>query len=177
MARGASSNNLFPRYNLCYYNLIMKYFYLTVALFLFLVEARANVELKEFYTDGCTLFMDNYPKHKEKSWRHCCVIHDLRYWYGGNKSEKDQTDLDLKACVEKSYSAFLANLMYRGIRIGNSSPIKHKTHWGWGWVEKKPAYFNLTEEETQYVKTKFETLDLKEDKVSIPDFINRYLSK
>lgn len=162
----------------------MKYFYLTSALFLLFVQAlfspeakASNIELKEFYTDGCTLFIDHYPKHKEKSWRHCCVIHDLRYWYGGTTDQKNAADLDLKLCVENAYSKFLADLMYRGIKVGQISPIKHKTQWGWGWVEKKPASFELTEEENQYVKIKFETLDLKEDKVSIPDFINRYLSK
>src|SRR5512136_747981 len=40
-------------------------------------------QIEPFTTDGCSDFFDGVPMAEVKIWRHCCVIHDLRYWMGG----------------------------------------------------------------------------------------------
>ena len=89
--------------------------------------------LKPFYTDGCTLFVDG-PIDRPNLWRHCCVAHDLRYWFGGSNHDLDKTDLKLKSCVEKVAGPVWAEVIYQGVRLGHKSPIKNKTHWSWGWM-------------------------------------------
>ncbi len=89
-------------------------------------------QLKPFVTDFCTLFIDG-PPTEPNLWKHCCIEHDLHYWYGGTLKDQADADLKLKTCVEKSAGSFWANLIYSGVRAGHYSPIKNKYKWGWGW--------------------------------------------
>lgn len=123
--------------------------------------------LKAFFTDGCTLFIDG-PKDQPALWRHCCVEHDLRYWFGGSQDDRNATDLRLKACVEKVAGANWANLIYYGVKTGQISPIKNKTHWNWGWKEKR-EYGPLTFDEISAVKLELSYLTVPE--VDMSEFI------
>ena len=105
--------------------------------------------LKPFETDGCTMFIDG-PPSQPTLWRHCCVEHDMRYWFGGDYQDRDKTDLRLKSCVQNVAGEKWAELIYEGVRIGHSSPIKNKTTWGWGW-ETERQNTKLTTEESNYV--------------------------
>lgn len=156
----------------------MKQFYIYSTLFLLLVSLDANSKagLKPFYTDGCTMFVDQ-NNDNSKNWRHCCVNHDLRYWFGGESKDKDISDLDLKACVTEAANEKLANLMYKAIRLGNLSPIKHKTHWGWGWYTKMKKNAPLTDDQKNIVKVELKKLDLTNEKIDIDLFIDRYLTE
>lgn len=120
----------------------------------------SSPSLKPFFTDGCTLFVDG-PVGQAKLWRHCCVEHDLRYWFGGSKDDRNATDLRLRSCVKKAAGAYWANLIYYGVKTGQFSPIKNKTHWNWGWKEKR-KYAPLTSEEKNIAKTEVSRLTLSE---------------
>ena len=114
--------------------------------------------LKPFFTDGCTLFVDG-PPNKPGLWRDCCILHDMRYWYGGNQSNMNQADLNLKSCVNSVAGSKWAELLYLGVRTGHHSPIRNKTHWSWGWLTPR-ALSELTVSENEYVKTEIERLNI-----------------
>ena len=88
--------------------------------------------LKSFETDGCTLFIDG-PPGRPNLWRHCCVEHDLRYWIGGNLSDRNNADLRLRSCVEAASSKTWSDIIYWGVKTGQRSPIKFNFRWNWGW--------------------------------------------
>lgn len=92
-----------------------------------------NQGLKTFTTDGCTLFIDGPPRQSQL-WRHCCVEHDLRYWFGGSLNDRDTADLRLRSCVEKAASKTWADIIYWGVKTGQHSPIKFSHRWSWGWI-------------------------------------------
>lgn len=127
----------------------------------------AESKLKPFETDGCTMFVDGTPKNPGL-WRNCCVEHDLRYWFGGSKADMDATDVRLKSCVEKVAGATWANIIYSGVRAGHHSPVKNKTQWNWGWVEKR-EYKPLTLPEVAVIKSELRTLQVPE--VNMEEFI------
>lgn len=100
-------------------------------------------------TDGCTMFVDGTPK-KPGLWTHCCEEHDMRYWFGGDQEDMDKTDLRLKACVKEVAGNTWAEIIYIGVRVGHSSPVKNKTQWSWGWNEKRED-IKLDKSERDYV--------------------------
>lgn len=117
--------------------------------------------LKTFETDGCTLFIDGPPRNSTL-WRHCCVEHDLRYWFGGNVEDRNLADTRLKSCVESVAGTYWANIIYSGVKFGHLSPIKNKTRWNWGWREKR-NYTPLTNEEELYVIQELRRLPMNAD--------------
>lgn len=128
---------------------------------------KAELRLKPFETDGCTMFADG-TYSKPALWKHCCTEHDLRYWFGGSESDMDATDIRLRSCVEKAAGPKWAKVIYTGVRAGHHSPVKNKYQWNWGWStprEKKP----LTPAEVGYVITELKELNLED--VNIDDFI------
>lgn len=135
---------------------------------LFLPNLSANA-LKPFETDYCTMFVEG-PKDDPKLWGHCCLEHDLRYWFGGSSLDMDRSDLTLKNCVADVAGEKWASLIYYGVRTGHYSPIKNKYQWGWGWNnsrEKMP----LTNAESEYVQARLRNLTLNE--ISVEEFIRK----
>ena len=128
--------------------------------------------LKAFYSDGCTGFVDG-PPSRPKLWYHCCYEHDLRYWFGGEEADMDFADLSLKACVKDVAGSGWADVVYDGVRAGHHSPVKSKTHWGWGWTPNRPNE-KLTPEEIVYVKGELRKLPL--DPRYVDRFIEKYLT-
>ena len=58
------------------------------------------MELSDFTSDGCSLFIDG-TFEKPDLWKECCLTHDIAYWQGGTQEERLEADLAFKACVEK----------------------------------------------------------------------------
>lgn len=133
-------------------------------------EAKVEAKLSPFETDGCTLFVDG-PGSKPELWRHCCVLHDLRYWFGGTQEDMDKTDLKLKECVQNVGGTTWANLIYNGVRAGHYSPVKNKYQWGWAWTPKR-GKTPLTLEESTLVLAELKLLSLPE--VKMEEFIKFY---
>ncbi len=128
---------------------------------------KAELKLKPFETDGCTMFADG-TYAKPGLWKHCCTEHDLRYWFGGSVTDMDESDLRLRACVKSVAGENWAYVIYSGVRAGHHSPIKNKYQWSWGWVstrEKKP----LTSAEVNYVITELRSMTVED--VNIENFI------
>lgn len=130
----------------------------------------AESKLSPFETDGCTMFVDG-PSSKPELWRHCCVEHDLRYWFGGTQGDMDKTDVRLKECVQKVAGASWATLIYNGVRAGHYSPIKNKYQWGWAWSPKREKT-PLTLEESTLVLSELKLLNLPE--INMEEFTKFY---
>jgi len=103
-------------------------------------------ELAPFSSDGCSLFPDS-AIISEEDWCSCCFEHDIAYWKGGTKAERQRADEALKSCViSKTANEALANVMYEGVRIGGSPYFYNWYRWGYGWgYERK--YQPLTEKD------------------------------
>ncbi len=147
----------------------MKIFLVILNIYFASFSLHANdLELKTFESDGCTMFVDGPPTNPGL-WRPCCVQHDLRYWFGGDQYDLDQTDLRLKSCVQKLAGKTWADIIYLGVRLGHYSPVKNKTFWSWGWmVERKNNKLSLPE--IEYIKSELKRLPI--DPIVIENFIN-----
>jgi hypothetical protein len=115
--------------------------------FLTLRSAWTNTPvLKKFKTDYCTNFSEGTRGSPDR-WKHCCLVHDLYFWAGGDKADRLHADLELKSCITQSGSPFIARLMYLGVRAGFYSPIKYSDRkWSNGWYHRLP-FKKLTTEE------------------------------
>lgn len=93
----------------------------------------AQLALKPFATDGCSLFPDRAYINK-KDWCTCCVAHDLAYWRGGSAEQRLRADQALRDCVLKSTNnKALAELMFVGVRSGGGPYFFTPYRWGYGW--------------------------------------------
>lgn len=89
--------------------------------------------LSPFHTDGCSRFLDR-SRVRGKDWCACCNTHDRAYWRGGTADERLAADEALRDCVrERTGDAWLASLMYRGVRLGGSAYWPTSFRWGYGW--------------------------------------------
>lgn len=150
----------------------MKYLALILTLYSsvsFCASDLPGVGLKEFATDGCTMFVDG-TKNKPNLWHHCCVEHDMSYWFGGSSKDMDKADLNLKSCVNEVAGPVWARLIYTGVRAGHHSPVKNKTHWSWGWIKTR-SNTSLSTEEIDYVIEELRRLPF--DQVIIETFIKK----
>lgn len=114
-----------------------------------------KMELKSFKSDGCSLFPDRNIITK-LDWCECCFEHDISYWQGGTKEDREDADIRLRECVfEKTGDEKLAELMYRGVRFGGSTYFPNWYRWGYGWDYSR-KYKPLTKEEELIVKKMLE---------------------
>lgn len=114
-------------------------------IFIFIISGNtfANDTLLEFETDYCT----NYPegtKERPDLWKHCCLMHDMFFWAGGNKNNRDEADRELRSCIELTGAKKIARVMYAAVRLGSYSPIKYSNKkWNFGWPNR-PTHQSLT---------------------------------
>ncbi len=107
--------------------------------------------LRDFSSDGCSLFPDGTVKDR-KLWCECCFVHDIAYWQGGTKDEKKQADRILRDCVyEKTGNKSLADTMYEAVSLGGQPVFPTWYRWGYGWKYGR-AFESLTEQEQQQVR-------------------------
>lgn len=110
-------------------------------------------EIKDFQSDGCSLFPDRSLISNE-DWCHCCFEHDLLYWQGGTAAERRKADAVFKDCIQKQTgSAALDRLMHAGVRFGGSPYFYTWYRWGYGWTYER-KYAPLSEEERAQVAEK-----------------------
>ncbi len=109
--------------------------------------------LKDFTSDGCSLFPDR-SLINNKDWCDCCLEHDIAYWQGGTKEQRLEADLRLRDCVlTKTGDSILAEAMYQGVRFGGSPYFYTWYRWGYGWSYER-KYQALTIEEQRLVSDK-----------------------
>jgi hypothetical protein len=111
------------------------------------------MELSDFSTDGCSLFIDG-TFEKPDLWQECCHKHDIAYWQGGTQEQRMEADLAFKACVEKKTGdSTLAKLMFDAVRAGGEPYFPTWYRWGYGWSIGR-GYKQLTTEEQAKVEEK-----------------------
>ena len=81
---------------------------------------------KPFASDGCSCWPDG-------DWVKCCVEHDLVYWAGGTREEREAADRELARCVSEKGRPFMARIMYLGVRAGGVWWLPTTFRWGFGW--------------------------------------------
>ena len=98
-----------------------------------LVSCTAPPALKDFSSDGCSLFPDGNMRDS-KLWCECCYQHDLAYWQGGTQPDRRHADEQLRSCVTaKTGDAALAQTMFVGVRSGGAPVFPTWYRWGYGW--------------------------------------------
>lgn len=103
--------------------------------------------LRPFTTDGCSRCPDSSVV-LGKEWGPSCVEHDRAYWRGGTAEDRRKADEALRAGVEeRTGHAWLATIMYRGVRIGGSPYWPTPFRWGYGWGYGR-YYRSLTPDES-----------------------------
>ncbi|MGC6423772.1 MAG: hypothetical protein ACON4O_02150 [Lentimonas sp.] len=130
--------------------------FLTNILFISLIcltSCKREPLLKDFSSDGCSLFPDR-SLIDSKDWCACCVEHDIAYWQGGTEEQRLAADEKLRACVlAKTGDEVLANAMFNGVRMGGSPWFYNWYRWGYGWTDGR-NYQALTLEEQRMVTDK-----------------------
>lgn len=125
---------------------------------LFLVLPLGNATaagLRNFTSDGCSLFPDGTLKDRSK-WCDCCLEHDTAYWRGGTEEERKTADEALRDCVlGRTGDQALANTMYIGVRAGGHPVFPTWYRWAYGWRFGR-GYAPLTGEERQQVRRKLD---------------------
>jgi len=90
----------------------------------------------------------------EDDWCECCFEHDVAYWQGGTKEDRDAADERFKNCIlKKTGDEFLAELMFIGVRLGGSPFLPAWYRWGYGWNYLR-GYRALNAEEQKIVQEK-----------------------
>jgi len=116
-------------------------------------QEEESLELSDFTSDGCSLFIDGTFKNPEL-WKDCCVEHDITYWKGGTKEEREAADLKFRECiVKKTGDKALALLMYEAVRAGGGPHFPTWYRWGYGWPLGR-GYKALNEQEKALVEKK-----------------------
>ena len=113
--------------------------------------AKNERSLKPFLTDYCTAYFEG-TRERPGVWKHCCLEHDLYFWAGGSRSDRQETDLRLGKCVEATGEVEQGRLMYAAVALGGISPIKFRAKFfGNGWKQNRPRYTKLSSDETQII--------------------------
>ncbi|MEK6628880.1 MAG: hypothetical protein AABY53_09660 [Bdellovibrionota bacterium] len=103
--------------------------------------------LRPFYTDGCSASPDGIiGTDQKKLWHDCCVQHDIKYWIGGNKTEKEIADSELKKCIEDKGYAPVSGFFKFFVKLFGGPDSQRSYRWGYGWNYSRP-YGPLTAEE------------------------------
>lgn len=141
-----------------------KLVWIFAVLLLSALALRANAEtntLHDFTSDGCSMSPDGVVVLFSTAYVPCCVNHDMAYWQGGTKAEKLAADLILKECIKSKSNSFVAEIYYRGVRMGGGPNLPTSYHWGYGW-EKKRGYRHLSQKERALAADKLSQIDWNE---------------
>ncbi|QQL45380.1 hypothetical protein [Sulfuriroseicoccus oceanibius] len=102
-----------------------------------LASCQSPKTLRPFTTDGCSMFPDRSPDGKY-DWKDCCLIHDVAYWQGGTRKQREAADQALHDDVlAATGDAALAATMFRGVRLGGSPYFPTGYRWGYGWSYRR----------------------------------------
>lgn len=115
----------------------------------------AQDEIRDFSSDGCSLFPDR-SLITGKDWCSCCFAHDIAYWKGGTEQERLRADQTFRDCVQqKTGNREFAELTFQGVRFGGSPYFYNWYRWGYGWSYAR-KYQALNQAEQQMVAQKLQ---------------------
>lgn len=87
--------------------------------------------LRPFSTDGCSQSPNSVNGVEIVE---CCVKHDIAYWLGGTKEEKEASDIQLGQCISDKTGNPIAGQVYlSGVGVGGSAKLPNTFRWGYGW--------------------------------------------
>lgn len=89
-----------------------------------------------FTSDGCSGGMSwlwRFLVCGNPPWEGDCVAHDRAYWEGGTAKQRRAADRDLLIKVAQRGYAFIAVVMWLGVRIGGHPLLPTSWRWGYGW--------------------------------------------
>lgn len=110
-----------------------------------------NNTLVAFQTDYCTGIPEGVPQNRS-AWKNCCLMHDMYFWAGGDKADRDAADLGLRTCVEEKGYPKIAWVIYHAVRLGSYSPIKFEDkQWNFGWPSR-PIHQKLTSQDIDQIE-------------------------
>lgn len=111
----------------------------------------ANDTLVPFQTDYCTGVPEGVPGNPT-AWKNCCLMHDMFFWAGGDRQDRDAADVGLRQCVADKGYPRIAWIIYEGVRLGSYSPIKFENKkWNFGWKDR-PEHQKLTSEDIDKIE-------------------------
>lgn len=111
-----------------------------------LLSCSAGKAMRPFYSDGCSLFPDGKIGER-RLWCDCCFAHDIAYWRGGTREDRELADRALRQCVfQRTGDPRLAALMYDGVRLGGAPWFPNWYRWAYGWPYGR-TYEPVTETE------------------------------
>ncbi|MNL63860.1 hypothetical protein D3C87_1880280 [compost metagenome] len=84
--------------------------------------------------------------------------HDVAYWRGGTREEKYVADQQLKQCIKEKSNSLVAEIYYRGVRMGGLESLPTAFHWGYGWTKRR-NYRPISEQEEQMVDEKISQIN------------------
>ncbi|MES2527896.1 MAG: hypothetical protein V4598_12460 [Bdellovibrionota bacterium] len=130
---------------------MFKSFFILLTLFMNAKAFAVNDKLVSFQTDYCTGIPEGVPQNRT-AWKNCCLKHDMFFWAGGDKKARDESDLDLKKCVEDKGYPKIAWVIYQAVRLGSYSPIKFENKkWNFGWPER-PEHQKLSSSDIDQIE-------------------------
>lgn len=133
-------------------------------------------KLSPLKTDYCT----NYPEGTRETpdlWKHCCLMHDMYFWAGGNKKDRDNADHELRSCIKATGAIAQSRLMYLAVRLGSYSPLKYpKKKWNHGWA-KRPEFQTLSRDDILEIERELESgYDFVSPEIK-KNFVNNLISR
>jgi hypothetical protein len=117
-------------------------------------------KIAPFKSDGCSMSPDGIPLVDSNLWVHCCFVHDISYWAGGEIELRETADKELGRCVAKESSKVQGEIMFEGTHIGGVPNDIFPWAWGYGWRQNM-GYHKLSEKELIQVFEQFDSI-LKE---------------
>jgi hypothetical protein len=130
---------------------MFKAIFILLTLFMNAQAIAAKDTLVPFQTDYCTGIPEGVP-YNRTAWKNCCLMHDMFFWAGGEKSDRDEADLGLKRCVEDKGYPKIAWVIYQAVRLGSYSPIKFEDKkWNFGWPGR-PEHQKLSSEDIDQIE-------------------------
>lgn len=94
------------------------------------LELLAN-NLNPFQSYGCPHFAPTISYANQNQWVLCCVQHNIAYWKGGSRKDRNDTDRQLQTCLIERGDSSSANLMHWDF-LQTQTPV-HTPSWGYGW--------------------------------------------
>ena len=116
-----------------------------------------EMKLSRFKSDGCSVFPDGRLTTRKNEWLHCCFAHDISYWIGGPKVDKQRADHELNQCVAKVTNRSQGEAMELGVEMGGSPQTGLPWRWGYGWDIEAP-YFEREERHTIMIRQEFNSI-------------------
>lgn len=136
--------------------------------------------LRPFTSDGCSMSPNGVPAHEEnRKWSQCCVEHDIAYWTGGTRSDKEAADQELQKCIAQKGYPEIAKVYKLFVEEFGGPDSSLTFRWGYGWNYRRPFSPLSAQEEAMFadeygVRIERARQNLKESFVNLVKLCDTY---